>query len=74
MRRLFNIISFVAIMGLLISAFGWGTVSNYAIRMFNEAATTISSGINNVQTGTWNNSPLKKITRAFDDVLRGIGN
>ena len=74
MRKLFNIISFVVIMGLLISAFGWKTVSNYAVRMFNGATTTISSEINNVQTGTWNNSPLKKITRSFDDILKGIGN
>ena len=74
MRRLFNIISFVAIMGLLISAFGWKTVSNYAVRIFNGTATTISSGINNVKTGTWNNSPAKKITRVFDDILKGIGN
>lgn len=74
MRRLFNIISFVVIIGLLISAFGWKTVSNYAIRMFNGTATTISSGINNFRTGTWNNSPAKKITRTFDDILRGIGN
>ena len=74
MRRLFNIISFIAIMGLLVSAFGWETVSNYAVRMFNGTVTSISSGINNARTGTWNNSPAKKITRAFDDVLRGIGN
>lgn len=71
MRKLFNIISFVVIMSLLISAFGWKTVSNYAVRMFNGTANTISSGMNKIKM---NNSPTSKITRTFNDILRGIGN